>query len=166
MSGNKIEPVQTTELAPVDPSTLIAGYDPQTPLKDPRRELYCHEIIAQGGNKKRAYELAYLAGVPLPKSKANYPYIYFKGPQIRARYDVLVNQHLDSVGLDTKSMLVKSAKLLQQATKDNDIQGFTTMVATIMKIRGTDIKKVMTVSKKMEVTAEDLETIEGIFENL
>lgn len=144
----------------------LAGYDPSKPLARPEREAYCHAIIACGGNKTKAFEQVYNECRKLPRSKANYPYAYFKGAQIRARYDYLLAEYLNNVGIDAESLLVKSAKMIEVAVASQDIQGFKTMVDTIMKIKGEDVKKVMTVSKQMKVTEDDKAAIDALFEEL
>lgn len=142
------------------------GYDPSKPLAKIEREQYVHAIIAHGGNKKKAFEEVYNNGEPLPREKANYPYAYFKGKQIRARYDYILNQHLQNVGIDSKSMLIKSAKLMEQAVLSNDIDGFTKMVNTVLKIKGEGQTKVITMSSPAAITHEDNTAIEALFEKL
>lgn len=145
---------------------LINGYDPKTPLSDIKRELFCNEVIMCEGNKAKAWANIYNKGEKIPRNKANYPYIAFKGKQIKARYKYLLDQHLEHVGIDSRHLLMKSAKLIDAAVAKKDIAGFSTMVNTILKLKGEDIVKVAQITKEVKLDAEDIQKVQKIFEDL
>lgn len=155
---------------------LVNGYDPKDPLPDFKREKYAHEIIRCDGNKVKAWKTIYMpeligAGedgkdLKLPRAKANYPYVAFRGKQMQARYKYLVDQHLDHCGIDTRHLLMKSAKLVDTAVAKRDIQGFSTMVNTILKLKGEDVVRVAQITKEVKLTEEDMDAVKGIFSEL
>lgn len=155
---------------------LVNGYDPKTPLSDLKRELLVNEVIRCDGNKAKAWKRIYMPELcekdedgkekPIPRARANYPYLAFKGKMIQERYRYLVDQHLDHVGIDTRHLLMKSAKLVDAAVAKKDIQGFSTMVNTILKLKGEDIVKVAQITKEVKLTEEDLSKVTDIFKDL
>lgn len=155
---------------------LIAGYDPTTPLDDLKRELYVNEVIRCDGNKSLAWKRIYMPELcvkdedgnygKIPRSRANYPYIAFNGKKVKERYRYLVDQHLDHVGIDTRHLLMKSAKLVDAAVNKRDIQGFSTMVNTILKLKGEDVIKVAQITKEVKLDEEDRKKLQDIFKDL
>lgn len=149
---------------------LVAGYDPKTPLSDLKRELLVNEVIRCDGNKAKAWRKIYMPELPadqkIPRSRANYPYVAFKGKAIQARYKYLVDQYLDHCGIDTRHLLMKSAKLVDSAVAKRDIAGFSTMVNTILKLKGEDIVKVAQITKEVKLDAEDMDKIKDLFNDL
>ena len=155
---------------------LINGYDPKEPLVDLKRELFVNETIRQDGNKAKAWKIIYMPELcikdadgkekKIPRSKSNYPYMAFKGKRIQARYKYLVDQHLEHIGIDTRHLLMKSAKLVDFAVTKRDITGFTQMVNTIMKLKGEDIQRVAQITQEVKISPDDVKEIKDIFENL
>lgn len=148
-----------------DKYPMIGLYDPMEPLQDTANELLAHELIKCRGNKAQAYRNIFNDGQPLERKKANAPYLRFAGNKIKARYSYLLDQYLDGVGLDSKSLLMKSAKLVDKAVKDNDITGFSQMVNTIMKLKGENVTKIAQITK-VEVSQKDLDTISDLFNEM
>lgn len=154
----------TPKVVASDPKyPTVNGYDPTKCMADATKELLCHEYIKQGGNKRRSYAIIYGIDGKIPRSKSNMPYVIFSGKMIQARCQYLLDQHLEGVGLDTKNLLAKSAKLIDAAVTKRDITGFATMVNTILKLRGEDVIKIAQVNKNLTITDEDFAAVEELF---
>lgn len=146
---------------------MVGTYDPTMSLPNVKHELMVRHMIANGGNKKAAYRKAFIPdGEKLPASQANKAYLIFKRKDVQARYQFLLDQQLDDAGLDSRSLLMKSSKLVDAAVAKKDINGFATMVNVIQKLKGEESIKIANVTQTINVTPEDSKAIEGLFDKL
>ena len=150
---------------PVIQNRKIAEYDPTIPLRDPVAELYIQEIINNGGVKKIAYEKAYFPGVENPKYSASSPYNIFNSKPFQKRYNYVLKQALQVMGVDNRSLLFKTATLLDYAVETKNIKGFTTLVETVLRLEGvnsgTNNKEII-----QKISKEDTKKIQDLLDGL
>lgn len=140
-------------------------YDPTTPLRDPLAELYIQEIIANGGVKKTAYEKAYYPHVEDPEYSPSAPYSLFNSKVFQKRYNYVLKQALQAMGIDNRSLLFKTAVLIDDSVQNKSVKSFTMLVDTVLKLEGLanpntdkDVKKAL--------TTEDMKPIRDLLEEL
>ncbi len=140
------------------------NYDGSTPLPDDKQEEYIHRIIFNLGNRKKSYEEVYYPKVVNPQYGASMPYRFFERKGFQKRYQFLMKQALFSAGIDHRTLLLKSATLIDEAIKNKDINGFSTMVTTILKLESPQAERAT--QKKIPVTKEDLAPVRDLLESL
>lgn len=110
------------------------NYDGKTELPDPKQEEYIYRIIANLGNRVKAYNETYYPGVEKPSYSPNMPYRFFERKGFQLRYQYLMQQAMFSAGLDRRSLLLKASTLVDESLKKKSVRDFSTMVDTILKL--------------------------------
>lgn len=143
-------------------------YDGSKPLPDPLQEEYIHRIIHNMGDRKKAYEEAYFPLQDSPNYSARAPYRFFERKGFVKRYKYLMDQSMYGAGLDKKTLLLKTAAMLEKAVKGNKVRDFTSLVDTVLKLQVEDSKyKVLADNTMREAPSEDdLKPVKDLMQEL
>ncbi len=143
-------------------------YDGTTALPDVSQEEYIHRIIFNMGDRRKAYEEVYFPMTTEPKYSARAPYRFFERKGFVKRYKYLMDQAMYSAGLDKKTILLKTASMLDKAVKNNKVRDFTNLVDTVLKLQVEDNKyKVLgDNTNKPAPSKEDLKPVKDLLESL
>ena len=115
-------------------------YDGKTSLPDARQEEYINRIIYNMGDHKKAYEEVYFPNVNAPNYSGSAPYRFFERKGFIRRYKFLMDRAMYSVGLDKKTLLLKTAQMIEAAVQANKAKEFTSLVDTVLKLQVDETK--------------------------
>lgn len=143
-------------------------YDGKKPLPDPMQEEYIHRIIYNMGDRKKAYEEVYFPNTEAPNYSGRAPYRFFERKGFVKRYKYLMDQAMYSAGLDKKTLLLKTASMVDKAVKGNKVKDFTSLVDTVLKLQVDDNKyKVLGNGATQKAPSEeDLKPVKELLESL
>jgi len=146
---------------------LPHNYDGSKELPDPLQEEYIHRIIFNMGDRKKAYEEAFFPMIENPNYPAKAPYRYFERKGFVKRYNYLMTNALFSAGLDKKTLLLKTAALIERSVKSNKVRDFTSLVDTVLKLQVDENKyKVLAQPEQRKVSEDDLAPVKALMESL
>lgn len=147
---------------------LAHNYDGTKPLPDPRQEEYIHRIIYNMGDRKKAYKEVFFPNMVEHDYPPRAPYRFFERKGFVKRYKYLMNQAMYSSGIDKKTLLLKTAAMIDKAVKGNKVRDFTNLVDTILKLEVEDnkYKALGDNSKKKAPSKEDLKPVKDLLESL
>lgn len=145
---------------------MPSSYDGTKPLPDPMQEEYIHKIIFHMGDRKKAYEEVFHPNTSAPNYSGRAPYRFFERKGFVKRYKYLMEQAMFSAGLDKKTLLLKTAAMLEKAVASNKVRDFTTLVDTVLKLQVDENKYAISAPKKVVPTEEDLAPVKELMESL
>ena len=146
---------------------LPSKYDGTKPLPDPLQEEYIQRIIYNMGDRKKAYEQVFYPNVDSPKYSARAPYRFFERKGFMLRYNYLMSQAMYSAGLDKKTLLLKTANMLDKAVKGNKVKDFTSLVDTVLKLKVDDSGNHKALGSQVQIPSNaDLKPVEDLLEDL
>jgi hypothetical protein len=166
----EVEILNSGEDTDVRPKSLTGKtpyhYDGTTPLPDQLQEEYIHRIIFHMGDRKRAYEEVYHPNKEAPNYSGRAPYRFFERKGFIKRYKYLMDNAMLSAGLDKKTLLLKTASMLEKAMLSNKVRDFTALVDTVLKLQEEE-NKYKIKAKPIEITTQtDLAPIRELMESL
>lgn len=141
------------------------GYDGTKPLPDLLQEEYIHRIIFNMGDRRKSYEEVYFPNTEAPNYSGRAPYRFFERKGFLKRYKHLMNQAMYSSGLDKKTLLLKTANMLDKAVKGNKVRDFTNLVDTVLKLQVEENKTPLPLNNPIK-TAEDLSPVKDLLASL
>lgn len=142
-------------------------YDGTKPLPDLLQEEYIHRIIFNMGDRKKSYEEVYFPNTEAPNYSGRAPYRFFERKGFMKRYKYLMDQAMYTSGLDKKTLLLKTASMMDKAIKGNKVRDFTSLVDTVLKLQVDENKyKVLGHGAKEPPTREDLTPVKELLESL
>ena len=142
-------------------------YDGTKPLADPLQEEYIHRIIYNMGDRKKAYREVYYPNNPEYDFPIRAPYKLFERKGFMKRYKYLMDQAMYTSGLDKKTLLLKSASMLEKAVASNKVRDFTSLVDTVLKLQVDSSKyKALGQGALKAPSKEDLKPVEDLLKGL
>lgn len=164
------EIMDSGEFTDVKPKSLTGKtpyhYDGTKPLPDQLQEEYIHRIIFNMGDRKKAYEEVYHPNKEAPNYSGRAPYRFFERKGFVKRYTYLMNQAMYSAGLDKKTLLLKTAAMLEKALEGNKVRDFTTLVDTVLKLQVDENKYKITANQNVIEQKTDLTPVKELMESL
>ena len=142
------------------------NYDGTTPHPDPMQEEYIHKIIFHMGDRIKAYEEVFHPNTSAPNYSGKAPYRFFQRKGFVKRYNYLMDQAMYSAGLDKKTLLLKTAAMLEKAMKGNKVRDFTSLVDTVLKLQVDENKYKIHQSNRIAPSEEDLAPVKELMESL
>ena len=166
----KNEILDSGEYTDVKPKSLTgkmpAKYDGTKPHPDPMQEEYIHRIIYNMGDRKKAYEEVYFPNKSAPNYSGRAPYRFFERKGFVKRYKYLMDQAMYSAGLDKKTLLLKTAAMLEKAVTGNKVRDFTNLVDTVLKLQVEDNKYKINPTQHAITQQADLTPVKELMESL
>lgn len=160
----------TGEYTEVRPKSLTGKmpykYDGTSPHPDPMQEEYIHRIIYNMGDRIKSYEEVFHPNTNAPNYSGRAPYRFFERKGFVKRYNYLMDQAMLSAGIDKKTLLLKTAAMLETAVKGNKVRDFTTLIDTVLKLQVDDTKYKMVLEKTYTQNQVDITPVNELMESL
>ncbi len=120
------------------------------------------------GDRKKAYEEVYFPNVSAPNYSGRAPYRFFERKGLTKRYKFLMNQAMYTSGLDKKTLLLKTASMVDKAVQSNKVRDFTALVDTVLKLQVEDknYRALADNTNKPAPSREDLKPVEDLLKSL
>lgn len=163
--------VQDSGIEPkIGPKSLTGrmpkNYDGTTPHPDPMQEEYINRIIYNMGNRVKSYEEVYRPDTNAPNYSSKAAYKFFERKGFLKRYNFLMNQAMYAAGIDKKTLLLKTAALIEDAVEKKKVKDFTNLVDTVLKLQ-TNENKYRALNQERSVNPQiDLKPIQDLMESL
>ena len=142
-------------------------YKGDIPLVDPKQEEYIANIIRYMGDRRKAYEETYFHNIVDPHYPERAPWRYFERKGFLLRYNYLMTNATNGIGIDKHTLLMKAASLVDKAVAGNKVKDFTSLVDTILKLQ-VDTSKYTAIGNSAPVipTKDDLKQVRELMESL